>query len=151
MWLAEGLGDEDRPPSVFGLLAEVHHEPPEHEVDNTKEDVDKESPGSSSNSSSTLGAAVLLTTAWQDDRRVLRVEWYHLEAAFAPQLAGHVWLRLATLAVWTDSALVWIQPLLPEMKATTAVPGSSSSRTTTTSHATEASPSETVDAQDSAT
>jgi hypothetical protein len=151
MWLAEGLGDEDRPPSVFGLLAEVHHGPPMDQDDATKEGTDQGSPGSNngnSNNSSTLGAAVLLTTAWQDNRRVLRVEWYHLAAPFAPQLAGHVWLRLATLAVWTDAALVWIQPLLPEMQATktTTLPG----RTTTTD-APGTSPNETVDPPQSVT
>jgi hypothetical protein len=142
MWLAEGLGDEDRPPSVFGLLAEVHHEPPmDQEDDSTKEGADQGSPGS--NTSSTLGAAVLLTTAWQDNRRVLRVEWYHLAAPFASQLAGHVWLRLATLAVWTDAALVWIQPLLPETaatKTTTTLPSR-----TTTADAAGTSSNETVD------
>ena len=91
LWLADGLGDEDTPPSVYGLLAEVYQ-------DDEKVAYHQ------------LGAAVLLTAAWQDDQRVIRIEWYTVKPEYL-NLEGHVLLRLASLALWTDSALVWVQPM----------------------------------------
>lgn len=72
--LAEGLGDEDNPPSLYALLAE-----------------DEES---------SLVAVALLTLAWRE-HRVLRVEWLHVEASYpqASLLERRLWLRLSTLAL----------------------------------------------------
>lgn len=113
LWLAEGLGDEDTPPSVFGLLAEVHQD---NNDDSHVKQQDNDNPDNSSNetkekvSTCDLGAALLLTAAWQNNKRVIRIEWYTIEPTY-PNLAGFVWLRLASLALWTDSALAWAQPL----------------------------------------
>lgn len=104
LWLSDGLGDENTPPSVFGLLAEVHQEEDEQQEDDQGSKKEKVS------STCELGAALLLTAAWQNNQRVIRVEWYTIEPEY-PNLAGHVWLRLASLALWTNSALVWVQPL----------------------------------------
>eukprot|EP00977_Amphora_coffeiformis_P020436 scaffold8266_cov175-Amphora_coffeaeformis.AAC.4 len=93
LWLADGLGDEDTPPSVYGLLCEVHQE--------------------DEKGSHQIGAAVLLTAAWQEDlQRVIRIEWYRIQPEYR-KLEGHLFLRLAALALWTDSALVWVQPPPP--------------------------------------
>ena len=111
LWLADGLGDEDTPPSVFGLLAQVHEEEKRVEAKG-------DSTAATTTTSTKLGAALLLTTAWQNDQRVIRIEWYTIDVARYPTLAGHVWLRLAALSLWTDSALAWTQPVMPNYKPT---------------------------------
>lgn len=103
--LAEGLGDEDKPPSVYGLLAEVHEEKKDNEKRTTV-------------TSTRVGATMLLTAGWRDQERIIRIEWYTIlddDSNKFPNLSGHVLLRLASLAVLTDSALVWTTPL-PEDK-----------------------------------
>ena len=108
LWLADGLGDEDTPPSVYGLICEVHQE---------DDKVSHE-----------LGAAVLLTAAWQNDEKVIRIEWYMIKPEH-PNIEGHLFLRLAALAIWTDSALVWVQsPLLGDASSSKS---SSSAKSTT--------------------
>jgi hypothetical protein len=91
--LAEGLGDEDTPPAIFALLAEVEclGEP----------DVRH------------LGAAALLSTSWEDARKVLRVEWFYVIADDDPTvpnvsnlLERRMWLRLAALAMMTSCQIL---------------------------------------------
>ena len=110
LWLAEGLGDEDTPPSVFGLLAEVHQDDDGHDEQQQQQQQD-DPDGEKKEKVSTceLGAALLLSAAWQNNQRVIRIEWYSIEPAY-PNLAGFVWLRLASLSLWTNSALAWTQP-----------------------------------------
>jgi len=86
--LAEGLGDEDTPPSVFALLADVYKE------DRSKVPY--------------LAAAALLTLGWQENARVLRVEWSAIdrESEVADVLERRLWLRLSTLALMTSCQIL---------------------------------------------
>lgn len=81
MWLADGLGDEDTPPAVFALLAEVI----------TKD------------TSSELGAVALLTQNWQEGKLVLKVEWHYGRNDL---LARRLWLRLSILGLSLSSDLI---------------------------------------------
>lgn len=74
MWLAEGLGDEDKPPFVFALLAEVFSE----------------------TSPAQVGSAAVLTQTWCDGKRVVRVEWAY---AMNDSVERSMWLRLASLGL----------------------------------------------------
>jgi hypothetical protein len=89
VWLADGLGGEDAPPSFFALLADVYS------VDTPKV--------------SRLGAAAILTLAWEESSRVLRVEWLHVlddEMEFANLLERRLWLRLSTLSLLSSCELL---------------------------------------------
>jgi hypothetical protein len=89
VWLADGLGGEDAPPSFFALLADVYS------VNTPKV--------------SRLGAAAILTLAWEDSSRVLRVEWLHVldnEMEFANLLERRLWLRLSTLSLLSSCELL---------------------------------------------
>ena len=67
LWLADGLGDEDIPPSLFALLAHVNYDKDEDEAgSNTK--------------ASELAAVALLTVSWEHGCRVLRVEWLQVDS-----------------------------------------------------------------------
>jgi len=87
--LAEGLGDEDTPPAIFALIAEVAFE----------DEPDR------------LGAAALLSITWEESR-VLQVEWQHVEkqdtklAAVANLLERRLWLRLSTLALMCSCTML---------------------------------------------
>lgn len=81
LWLADGLGDEDTPPAVFALLAEVI----------TKD------------ASSELGAVALLTQIWQDGKRLLKVDWHY---GSSDLLARRLWLRLSILGLILSSELI---------------------------------------------
>lgn len=88
--LAEGLGDEDTPPSICALLAHV------------ESDVSAERK---------LGAAALVSTAWEDASRVLRVEWFYVFddedfADVANLLERRMWLRLSALALMTSCQML---------------------------------------------
>jgi hypothetical protein len=83
LWLSEGMGDEDTPPSVFSILAEISSE---------------EQPTTSSH----LAAVALFTVAWEANQRMLRVEWCHVDL---PVLARRMWLRLSALALMTGACL----------------------------------------------
>lgn len=83
LWLSEGMGDEDTPPSVFSMLAEISSE--------------KQPP-----TSSHLAAVALFTLAWDVNRRMLQVEWCHVDL---PVLARRMWLRLSALALMTGACL----------------------------------------------
>jgi hypothetical protein len=88
VWLADGLGDEDTPPSFFALLAEISVE---------------DSPRVSQ-----LGAAALLTLAWEDSSRVLRVEWMYVdnETKVASLLERRLWLRLSAISLLSSCELL---------------------------------------------
>jgi hypothetical protein len=90
VWLADGLGGEDAPPSFFALLADIY-----------SEDTPKVS---------RLGAAAILTLAWEDSSRVLRIEWLHVldneEIEFANLLERRLWLRLSTLSLLSSCELL---------------------------------------------
>ena len=88
--LAEGLGDEDTPPSIFALIAEVTF----HSND------------SKSGSKATMGAAALLSII-REEPRVLNVEWLHVSeddklTAVSNLLRRRMWLRLSALALMTS-------------------------------------------------
>jgi hypothetical protein len=74
MWLAEGLGDEDKPPFVFALLAEVFSEAAPAQI----------------------GSAALLTQTWCDGKRFVRVEWMY---SMNDAVERSMWLRLASLGL----------------------------------------------------
>lgn len=92
--LADSLGDEDSPPFVFALLAELFSE---------------EIPAISH----TIGAAALLTLHHKADtsKAVIRLEWLYVDRhssetkAVADILERRVWLRLSTLSVMTSCEL----------------------------------------------
>ena len=90
VWLADGLGGEDAPPSFFALLADIYS------VDAPKV--------------SQLGAAAIMTLAWEDSSRVLRIEWLHVldneEIEFANLLERRLWLRLSTLSLLSSCELL---------------------------------------------
>jgi hypothetical protein len=99
VWLADGLGDEDAPPAFFALLADISS------VDAPKV--------------SWLGAAAILTLAWEDSSRVLRVEWMHVdnELEFANLLERRLWLRLSTLSLLSSCELLVVSKDIIPTKA----------------------------------
>lgn len=86
LWLAEGMGDEDTPPSVFSILAEISSD--------------------DQSSNSHLAAVALFTVAWEANQRMLRVEWCHVDKSV---LARRLWLRLSALALMTGACLCIIE------------------------------------------
>jgi hypothetical protein len=79
--LADGLGDEDNPPSIFALIAEVKSK---------SEDVSRD-----------LAAAALF--GGDDNSEVVRVEWIHVNGSLPPAIASilerRLWLRLSALSL----------------------------------------------------
>jgi hypothetical protein len=108
VWLADGMGDEDTPPSVYSLLAHVH----------TGTTIQDPSPAASESSTPpptitpTLGAVSLLTLAWADGERILRVEWMHVDPSLPPEvsltLEKRLWLRLSSLSLMTACQLLTV-------------------------------------------
>lgn len=89
IWLADGLGDEDIPPSLFSLLAHVNY---------SKDGRSRVSK---------LAAVALLTLAWENARRVLRVEWLQVDGKLdgCQVVERRLWLRLAALSLITACEL----------------------------------------------
>jgi len=101
-WLAEGLGDENTCPSVYGLLAYVHRSPlsssfvlnsvntkrndDEKDEDNNKnEKINTKKKNIQENLSGSLAAVVLLSLAWMDSgKRNLRIEWMVVDSQLSP-------------------------------------------------------------------
>jgi hypothetical protein len=87
VWLADGLGDEDNPPAVYALIAQVHEE----------QEADKVT--------SLIGAAALFTPTWERGERVLRIPWIHFDSRLSYQslqlLERRTWLRISTLSQMT--------------------------------------------------
>lgn len=101
-WLAEGLGDENKCPSVYGLLAYVHRSPLSsslglNTIDTKKNKDEKDEENSKNikkntkkkslpeNLSGSLAAVVLLSLAWMDSgKRNLRIEWMVVDSQLSP-------------------------------------------------------------------
>ena len=86
IWLADGLGNEDIPPSLFALMAQVKK---------------------SGEGSKKLAAVALLTLAWENSTRVLRVEWFQVDpqVEHSRLIERRMWLRLAALSLQTACEL----------------------------------------------
>ena len=99
LWLADGLGDEDMPPSLFALLAHVNY-------DNGNDKEENEEDEESGNiKASHLAAVALLTVSWEDSERILRVEWLQVDADLdetAKLVEKRMWLRLAALSLMSN-------------------------------------------------
>lgn len=87
LWLADGLGEEDgKPPSVFSLLGYVQP-------------------------SAQLAAVALLTMAWENNERTLRVEWCDVDSSLgvAVLLKRRLMLRLSALALMTACRMLVVR------------------------------------------
>lgn len=87
--LAEGLGDEDSPPSIFALLADVV--------------CDSGDPR--------LGAAAVISSGWEDSKKVMIVKMFYVsdgenDSDIAGLLERRMWLRLSALALMTSNEMV---------------------------------------------
>jgi hypothetical protein len=93
LWLSEAMGDEDTPPSVFCIVANVS--PTALNDDDANKTAKR------------LGAVALFTVAWKDKQRMLRLEWLHVDTSLpeAQVLKHRMWLRLSTLALMTGACL----------------------------------------------
>ena len=88
--LAEGLGDEDSPPSIFALLADISND----------KDCDRK-----------LGAVALISYGWVDFTSVLRLDFFYIikDVQFSDisnLLERRMWLRISTLALMTCNEIV---------------------------------------------
>jgi len=129
LWLSDGLGNEDIPPSLFALLAYVNHDENDSKsgptVDDAIRDSDddnnaKKSKARSDNDetescqSSRLAAVALLTVAWEHASRLLRVEFFHvnsnLEGKLARLVERRMWLRLSALSLMTACEMYIAKP-----------------------------------------
>lgn len=90
LWLSEAMGDEDTPPSVYSILADVSSSSIS-DVKPTKR----------------LGAVALFSLAWKDNQRMLRMEWCHVDKSLpeAQVLERRMWLRLSALSLMTGACL----------------------------------------------
>jgi hypothetical protein len=104
VWLADGMGDEGNPPSLFSLVAHVH------KINESPADDSKESSPSKKTTTKSMGAAALLTITFADNERVLRVEWMGMHPGLSREVTSilqqRVWLRLSTLSVMTACQVV---------------------------------------------
>ena len=98
LWLAEGMGDEDTPPSFHVLLAHIQN---------------GSGSGGGVSGPSQLAAVALLTISWEEDTRMLRVEWLYLDPSLdrpvGLALEGRLWLRLSSCALLTACQLVQVE------------------------------------------
>jgi hypothetical protein len=105
LWLAEGMGDEDTPPSLHILLAHINN-------------------GSGSGPSQ-LAAIALLTISWEEDTRMLRVEWLYIDPSLdrpvGLTLERRLWLRLSSCALLTACQLVQVEEDLTSVGAAKTV------------------------------
>mgnify|MGYP006210227951 FL=1 len=55
-----------------------------------------------------LGGIALVTLAWENSQRLLRVEWFHVDPTMADGevLGRRLWLRLSALALMTACQLM---------------------------------------------
>lgn len=92
LWLSEAMGDEDKPPSVFFVLADVSYASSDAGEGKAKP-----------TASEVLGAVALLTMGWINQERVLQLDWLHLHRSLPGQeakvLTRRLWLRLSVLAL----------------------------------------------------
>ncbi len=93
VWLADGLGDEDTPPAVHALIARVHRQGDENTI-------------------STLGAVALFTLDWENEERVLQVQWMHIDPSLVCNIANtlqqRMWLRISALAQMTACSVITV-------------------------------------------
>jgi hypothetical protein len=87
--LAEGLGDDDSPPSIFALLADVVCD----------------------NGDQKLVAAAVISSGWEDSRKVMLVKMFHVsdeenDSDVAELLERRMWLRLSALALMTSNDMI---------------------------------------------
>lgn len=117
VWLADGMGDEGNPPSLFSLVAHVHkideapaNEAPANESKKSSPESSPESSSSNKITTKSMGAAALLTITFADNERVLRVEWMGMHPGLSREatsiLEQRMWLRLSTLSVMTACQVV---------------------------------------------
>ena len=101
LWLAEGMGDEDTPPSLHVLLAHIQN------------GSGGGGGGGGVSGPSQLAAIALLTISWEEDTRMLRVEWLYLDPSLdrpvGLALERRLWLRLSSCALLTACQLVQIE------------------------------------------
>jgi hypothetical protein len=104
VWLADGMGDEGNPPSLFSLVAHVH------KINESPANDSKESSPSNKTTTKSMGAAALLTITFADKERVLRVEWMGMHPGLSREVTSilqqRMWLRLSTLSVMTACQVV---------------------------------------------
>lgn len=100
VWLADGFGGEDTPPSVFGLFVDYNTECEAKLL------------------ASALGAAALLTVAREDNSKVLRVEWLYIDRAaeLAEIIERRLWLRLCTLSLLTSCEALVVKEASPKVE-----------------------------------
>jgi hypothetical protein len=114
IWLADGMGDEDTPPSMYSLMAHVHT---------------TSNPTSSSESpkvvTTSLGAISLLTLAWADEERILRVEWMHVDPSLPQEVSStleqRLWLRLSSLALMTACQVLTVDKQFTSAKTSAEI------------------------------
>jgi hypothetical protein len=94
--LADGLGDEYTPPSVFALLGELCERKCTDDAKLSSElhTVD-----------GNVGAVALMTQVWENGLRMLQIEWLYIrrDHGLSDLLERRLWLRLSTLALMTSS------------------------------------------------
>ena len=88
--LAEGLGDEDSPPSIFALLAEVV---------------------CGNGGDRNLVAAALVSSGWEDSAEAMIVKMLYVseekyDSDIADLLERRMWLRLSALALMTSNEMI---------------------------------------------
>lgn len=88
--LASGMGDEDTPPALFALLVDVWRD-------------DDETTTSVETTNCQLGGVALLTLGWAFQKRILRLEWFHVENSLQQfdLVKRRLWFRLSALALVT--------------------------------------------------
>jgi hypothetical protein len=86
--LASALGDEDTPPSVFALMAEICSK---HDIE-TSTSIPKE-----------VAAVALVSFDLENLGRILRVEWLYVDKSLPEEdlVKRRLWLRLSALALST--------------------------------------------------
>jgi hypothetical protein len=108
VWLADGMGNEEEgnPPSLHTLVAHVH-QPTRKTSENSSS-----SPNHKTTATKSLGSAALITVAFVENERVLRVEWMGIDPELSRDVAAtleeRMWLRLSTLSVMTACQVVTI-------------------------------------------
>lgn len=104
VWLADGLGDEDHPPAVHALLAQVHKKSEEE-------------------GGMTIGSVALLNLTWERGERVLRVPWIQFDSTLSADLLKaleqRTWLRISLLAKMTSCQSITVEKRLTSVASDT--------------------------------
>ncbi len=100
--LAAGLGDEDTPPAVFCVFADVTSNKHADIHSITNDEV------SGNTTVSQIGAVALFSLGWEFGTRVLRIEWFHVDETIAEHdlIKRRLWFRLSALALTTACQLL---------------------------------------------